>query len=303
MRRFIGWTLLTAAVWTAGCSKSSGPDATKIREYGNALASNQLYKQAVETYQRYREAAKLDEKEEANLAYIMGNLYAERLHDDENALAEYLRIRTFYPSSPLAAEVDKNIVACLERLGRSADAKQALDEAASLDPEKQASRPGTVIASIGDRTISSGDLSHEIDKLPEQMRSQFADPKAKIDFLKQYIVGELAYNAAKRAGMEKDPDVLDAAFQAKRSVMAQKFLQGEMTKNQPQIGEDDVRTYYEANKSRYVDSKTKKQQTWEEARQQAAQDFSREKQQKAFDALMARMMTAERVQIYDDRIK
>jgi hypothetical protein len=103
--------------------------------------------------------------------------------------------------------------------------------------------------------------------------------------------------------MEKDPDVLEAAFQAKRSVMAQKFLQSEMGKNQIPIGEDDVRNFYEANKSRYDDPKTKKPKTWEEARQQAAQDLSREKQQKAFDALMARMMTAERVQIYDDRIK
>jgi len=303
MRRFIGWTFLTAVVLTAGCSKNSGSDAQKMREYANALASHQLYKQAVETYRRYRDTASLNDQEEANLAFILGNLYAERLHDDENALAEYLRIQTLYPGSSLAAEADKNVVACLERLGRSADAKQALDEAASLEPEKQTSLPGTVIATLGDRSITTGDLTHEIDKLPEQMRGQFADPKAKVEFLKQYIVAELAYGAAKRAGMEKDPDVLDAAFQAKRSIMAQKFLQNEMGKNQPQIGEDDVRTYYEANKSRYADPKTKKPKSWEEARQQAAQDLAREKQQKAFDAFLGRMMTAERVQIYEDRIK
>ena len=197
-------------------------------------------------------------------------------------------------------------MACLERLQRSADAKQALDEATSLDPDQvQESRPGQVIARIGDREITSGDLKHQIDQMPEYVRSQFKEKKAKVDFLKQYVATELFYDAAKREGLDKDKDVIEGTFQSKKGLMVQKYLQHEIAGDM-QINPEDVELYYKAHKDKYTekddDGNVKRQKTYNEVQKQAAEDLVREKQQKAYDELMQRMMRSEKVEIYDDLI-
>lgn len=292
-----------------GCGKTGTPgvDSAKQREYANALYNRGLYKQAVEEYRRYLDEARPGAEETANIDFTVGNIYFERLHDYENALAAYLRVKHLYPESKLIPDVDKQIVACLERLDRSADAKQALDEATALDPgQVQPSRPGTVLAKIGDRTITSGDLDQLIAGMPSYVQGQFTQKAAKEELLKNYIATELLYGAAKRKGLEKDKDVIEAAFEAKKNFMVQKYLSEEL-KDQVQVTPDEVELYYKANKDRYVEKddkgKVKKQKTFEEAKEQAAGDLGREKQKKAIDALLARMMTAEKVEIFSDRLK
>ena len=67
--------------------------------------------------------------------------------------------------------MNKNVIACLERLQRPADAQQALKESTSFEGQTQKSRPGEVIAKIGNRDITLGDLDFEISKLPPELRS------------------------------------------------------------------------------------------------------------------------------------
>ena len=148
----------------AGCSqteKQSIP-GEKVREYANALYNRELYQQAVDEYQHYLDNYTIEDEVRANINDIVGNIYFERLYDYENALARYLKVKHLFPESNLESQVSKRIVACLERLQRSEDAKQALDEAASLVPDSVTSRPGTVIAKIGDRDITTGDLKYQI---------------------------------------------------------------------------------------------------------------------------------------------
>ena len=292
-----------------GCSKSNKPnvEGEKIREYANALYNRELYPQAVREYQRYLDLYDVDEKQQANINFIIGNIFFERLHDYENAMAYYLKIKHVFPESDLNPQVDKQVVACLERLERSADAKQALDEATSVDAEKvQPSRPGTVVARIGDREITSGDLKFHMDQLPEYVRSQLADKKEKLEFLKQMVATELFYGAAKRKGVDKDKEVIEGTFQAKKSLMVQKYLQDEIA-GQIQISKDDLELYYKANLEKYTEKddkgRVKRQKSFDEVRKQVAEDLLREKQEKAYGELLRRMMTAEKVEIYDDLVQ
>jgi len=95
-------------------------------------------------------------------------------------MAYYLKVKHVFPESNLVDNVNKKIVECLERLQRSADAKQALDEATSLeDGSARESRPGTVVARIGDRDITSGDLEYHIGQLPDYLQSQMKEPGAR----------------------------------------------------------------------------------------------------------------------------
>lgn len=291
------------------CSTQTGPivSGEKMRDYANALYNRELYPQAIEVYQKYLDLYSVDENMQANINYTIANIYFERVQDYQNALAYYLKVRHLYPESTLDKQVSKQIVACLERLGQSADAKQALDEAAHVDPDQiQKSRPGQVIAKIGDREITTGDLEFHIKQLPEYMQSQFNTKEAKIEFLKQYMATELFYDAAKRKGLDKDKEVIEGVFQAKKSLMVQKHLQDEI-ESQIKLTEDDVRLYYEAHKEKYTEKDDKgnviRQKSLQEVQQQAAQDYIQDRQQKITQKLLEQNLSAENVVIYDDLIK
>lgn len=304
---FIPILLILISFLNCSTQKKQKISGDKIREYANALYNRELYSQAIVEYQRYLDLYSVDEQQQANINFIIGNIYFDRLHDYENALAYYLKIKHIFPESSVQQQADKRIVACLERLQRSTDAKQALDEAAVLEPEKvKASHPGTVIAKIGDRKITSGDLKHQISQLPDYVQSQLNGKEAKLDFLKQYIATELFYDAAKRKELEKDRDVIDGTFQAKKSLMVQKYLQEEIA-SQIQIKDEDVELYFKANKDKYVvkDDKgnIKRHKFFQEVQKEVAEDLVREKQQKAYEDLLDRMMRAEKVAIYEDLVK
>lgn len=301
----------TAILAAAGCGRR-GEDPARIREYAGALASNELYSQAVSEYGKYLDTARLSDAEKANVTYVMAGLYFERLHDYENALAAYLRIKHLTPEKTLMPEVDRRIVACLERLNRSGEAKQVLDEATALSGSRKSSGgtrdqdASAVVAQIGDRQVTAADLKHEISRLPAQLRGAFETKSGRLEFLRQYIVAELFYGAAQRKGLERDADVQDAAFQAKRSVMVQKYLEQEVGP-QVRLSAGDVQLYYKANLDRYADrgsdGKMKRQKPLDEVRKQVEQDAAAEKQQEAVQALISRMMAAEGVQIFDDKVE
>lgn len=300
--------LCVIPLWMA-CSPSSQPDvdAEKVREYANALYNRELYTQAVREYQRYLDLYRVDAQHQANINYIIGNIYFERLADYENAMAYYLKVKHMFPESSLMSQIDRQIVACLERLQRSADAKQALDEATSLEPESMpASQPGTTIALIGDREITEGDLKHAIGQLPEYVRSQLDSRDAKLEFLRQFVATELFYDAAKRKQLEKDKDVIESTFQAKKSLMVQKYLQEEIS-GQINLSDEDIELYFKANREKYVEKNdegnVKRQKEFREVRREVAEDLLRERQQKAYEELLDRMVEAEDVKIFTDRVR
>lgn len=298
-----------SGLFLLSCTETEEPaiDGDKIREYANALYNRELYPQAIAEYQRYLDFYPIDEVQQANINFIMGNIYFERMNDYENALAHYLKVKHVYPDAEIQSQIDKQIIACLERLQRSADAKQALDEATSLEPEKiEKPKPGTILAKIGDREISSGDLQHRLNQLPDYIKDQFKTRDSKLEFLRQIVANELFYDAAKRKGLESDHDVIEGAFQAKKGLMVEKYLQEEIA-SQIQIQREDLDLYYKANKEKYVEKddkgNVKRQKSLDEVRQQVAEDLLGEKQQAAYQDLLRRMMTAEKVEIYDDLVK
>lgn len=294
------------------CNKTNQPSipAAKKRELANALYNQQLHLQAVKEYEDYLKNYNLDSKEQANISYQIANIYFDRIHDYENALAYYLRIKYLYPESNLQQEVGRKIVACLERLQRSTEAQQAIEQTAALDEsQKTESKPGEVIAKIGEREITTGDLQYQLNKLPTYMQSQLQTKQSKIEFLKQYIAQELLYDSAKRKGLDKDKDVMEGAFEAKKSLMAQKLLEQEIQDevNLDKYTNADVELYYKANKEKYAEKddkgKVKRIPEFQEVAKQVAQDFIHEKQQEAYNRLVERLMKAEKVTIYEDQFK
>ena len=308
MKRKIVILLGITTLVFCSCQQSAQPKISgdKIREYANELYGRYLFNQALTQYRYYRDNYTLSPDEQANITYRIANIYFDRLNDYENALAEFLRIKTIYPESKTIPEVNKKVIACLERLQRPEDARQALQESAALEPRSRESRPGEVVAMIGERRITQGDLDFEISQFPPEIRFQYQDKAKKLEFLRRYVATELIYNSAKRQGLEKDKDVLENVFQAKKTFMVQKLLQQQISE-QVKIGEEDIKLYYQAHRDKYVekdkDGKIIRQQALSEVQQQVAQDYAQERQIKAYEELISSYLRAENVKIFDDLVK
>jgi tetratricopeptide (TPR) repeat protein len=299
------WIIALLFGLLAGCGRSS-KDGERLREFANELYNRELYVQAVREYQNVIDNDAVHGEQKANITFTIGQIYFERLHDYENAMAAFLKLKSLYPKSPLIPQADQRIVACLERLERPADAKQALDEATGVAPAEGRAMPGKIIAKIGDRPFTSGDLAYKIKQLPAALQDRFKDRQSRLEFLRQNLATELFYDAAKRKGLENDKDVVEAAFQTRKNMMVQKYLEQEIS-GQIRISSGDVQTYYRANSDRYAEKdakgKVKRVKPLEEVRQQAAEDLAREKQMEAYRVLIERMMTAEKVVVYDDLVE
>lgn len=279
---------------------------SQIRELANKLYEWKLYPEAIHQYQYYLDFYTADKDELGNINYIVANIYFDRLRDYQGALTHYAMVKYFSPESNLVSDVNKKIVACLERLERTQDARQVLKTATALDTAQVMARPGAVIAEFGDRKVTQGDLDFELTQLPAYVQEQFKAPEDKKKFLEQFIATELMYETAKRAGLDQDKEVIQGAFQAKKQLMAQKYLEQEITRDLS-LKPEDVELYFKANSEKYAERDDKgtvtRQKPLAEVQQQVAQDLIREKQTKAYQVLIERLTRAQNVKIYDDKIK
>jgi peptidyl-prolyl cis-trans isomerase C len=296
-------------VLSLACSSSDPqqPDPEQMRQYASDLLNRDLYEQAVEQYSQYLSRYDISEREQANIHYIIANTYFDRIKDYERALSIYLKIKHFYPESPLMDEVNKRIVACLERLERSTDAQQALQETVQADaPRQQQKRPGAVVARIGDRDITLGDLEYELDQLPPSVQAQFSGVEKKAEFLREYVATELLYDTAKRAGLDDDPEVIEGAFQSKKMLMVRKLIQDRVA-GTVEIDDKEIELYYKAHKERYAETNEEgeitRQPSLSEVQEQVARDLYEERYTEAYQKLVRQMMQAENVEFYKNRIQ
>jgi tetratricopeptide (TPR) repeat protein len=300
---------LFSILFLSSCNDSKEPlvSADSKLQLANTYYTNGLYKAAVNEYQEYLSDYPIDVNRQASTYYTIANIYFDRINDYEMALQYYFKVKYLYPESTLQGEVGKRIVNCLERLKRTKDANRYVQKEAALDknsvPEKRA---GAVLAEIGKRTITQGDVDFEISKLPAYMQKQFSDKKAKQEFLKQFVIQQLLYDTAKKQGLDKNKDVIEGTFRMQKSLMSEKILQAEL-KDQPDITAADAQLFYNANKERYAEKdekgKTNKQKPFSEVAEQAGRDLAFQRQQEAYQRLAERLIKANNVKIYDDKVK
>ena len=269
-------------------------DVSQQQDFAAELVDNKLYSQAITEYDKLLDLGKLDQSKQANINYIVGNIYLDYLGDYENAAARFVKAKFLNPGSELKDKINKNLVICFERMGRSLEAQKQLEKSTELSQTETEKKGGVVVARIGDREITMTDLENEIEKLPPSVQTQFKDKKGKSRFLQQYVGAELLYDTATRRGFDKDKDVTEGAFQMKKQLMINKLLT-EAIPQDIQVSESEMKLYYDAHKEDFKDKKL------DEVKSQIESELKRQKQQEAYNKLVMKMMEAERVKIYDDQ--
>lgn len=269
-------------------------DVSQQQDFASELVDNKLYSQAVAEYDKLLDLSRLDKKKQSNINYIVGNIYLNYLNDYENAAARFVKAKFLNPESELKDKINKNLVICFERMGRSLEAQKQLERSTELDQGKIKKEGEVVVARIGEREITMTDLKNEIEKLPPSVQTQFKDKEGMFRFLQQYVGTELLYDTALRRGFDKDKDVIDGAFQMKKQLMINKLLAEEIPQD-IEISESEIKLYYDAHKEDFKDKELN------EVKSQIELELKREKQQRAYNKLVQKMMEAEKVKIYDDQ--
>jgi len=153
-----------------------------------------------------------------------------------------------------------------------------------------------VVAKIGKREITIEELENQINKLPAYLQEIYKTKPRQMEFLKQYIYTELLYDGAKRRNYDRDKDIIEQAFQIKRSLMVQKLIEEEI-KDKIKVSDSEVKLYYESHKKEFVENE--KQKSLEEVKDKIIKILESEKAREAEKELIERMLKAEKVVIYE----
>ncbi len=286
------------------------------RRLSDEYLNQGLYKKAIDSYERYIMSPRLGEDKKSNLSYIIGNIYMDNLSDYKNALASFVRAKVLLPKGPNVSEVNKKIVMCLERMNRPVDAEREISKITSIEKHNPRELPKSkereiIVAKIGDRDITMAELNSEIEKLPSYMRDEYKkNDKKKLEFLQQYITGELLYDSARRRGYDNDKGIIDSVYRAKKRMMIQKLITEEVQSKVGQPADMDLKLYYEAHKDKYIeetkdkDGKTSKwQRSFDEVKDQVRSSYLMEKQDEQMKALIDNLTRTKEVRIYEDMFK
>ena len=113
------------------------------------------------------------------------------------------------------------------------------------DSALTAEQRATVVAKIGDHTITLGEIEARLAREPAVVRSQFASVQKRKEYLTSLVQFELLAAEAARRGLANDPEVLEAAKQA----MIRKFLADAAVDavKADSFTDADLKAYYDAN--------------------------------------------------------
>ena len=222
-------------------------------KYANMLSSKGLKREALSAYEKYLGLISASPVDRAKVAYQMGSIYME-LGEYEKALSSFYRVDMENPGTELAGEVGQKVVACLERLGMTSQARYELESRTAIGEKKADDTDGgfgPIIARIGKEEVRMSAINEAMDQLPEWTRKQYESDEGKIAFVRQYIANELLYRKAKRMGYEDDPDVRVRLNDLAKQVLVQRIVMQEAGK--VIIDPRDVQLYYNAYKDKYAE--------------------------------------------------
>jgi len=247
---------------TAGDALS--PDAKQ--QLALELEKRDLFVAATDVWKEYlATAANLGPEEQARVWYRMGTLL-QRADQHEPALAAFLRSESLATIEGLDMEIRRRSQQSLEALGRHGAARRDLAERVG-----DGAKSGHVLAEIGQQKITAADLDRlieeEIDRQlsqyarqmpPEQRKKQkeamierLATPQERLRFLTNHIGQELLTRKAREEGLAQAPATRRLLAAIERDVLAQQMIQQEFARN-IRITESDVKTFYEANKAKFI---------------------------------------------------
>ena len=234
-------------VWLVSGAKSDatqrGWSADQQRALAARLHTDGMSDRAFAAFSKYLDQYSLSSTEVARVSYLMGEIkFDQQRYDD--AIECFYRAGVADPSSSQAAEAGRKIVTCLDRLGRTIDARYALDRETALHTPTQDVR-GAVVAKVGNDAVTLREVQNEIQKLSPAQQQELSKPERQAEFLRQYVAQRLLFKKGMALGIDRKTDVRDSVAALERQLVVQSLLDDEV-KKRAIVERGDVKLFYEA---------------------------------------------------------
>ncbi len=301
------WTLLLTLLWGAFYYYNTNKaveikeeiSPKVLRETASRLRGAGAKSQAADLLAAYLLQEELLNTERAQLAFSAATLYLEEGNFEKALTFLYLADES-NPPGALKGEIAAKIVASLEGMKKLGAARYALKTASNLDSKAAKERGGKVFAKVGDTTITVADIEQALADLPPQMASQVQSPEQKMAFARAYVAEELLQRKALRQKLDEDNEVRRQLVQMTRQLLVHKLLQNELL-SRGKIEEDDLKNYYEVNKSRFT-PKDGAAPAFAAVREEVARAYMGEKLQKIYGELLEEALAVEEAKFFPENL-
>ncbi len=296
----VGVAVLVMVVMLLRGGEAPAPDAAeKFRRLAALYESNELPGAAAYTYERYLDSASLAPRDEAQVHYVLGNIYFDKIQNFESALAHYLAAEDLDPEAAWKTELKKKIVTCFERLGRPRDAQNRLDSSTAL-VEKPEAEQSPLLAVVGRHEIRMSDLEDSVAAMSPEMRERLKGPEGVRPILDQAVREWLLYDLAVRKGLDNDPAVNEQMQRGRRMFLANLAYQIEM-EARVKVSEEEVKKFYDENPDQF---KTEDGETvpFEKVKDRILGYLKSEKARQLDGQLMGELEKLEEVKVYQDAL-
>jgi len=108
---------------------------------------------------------------------------------------------------------------------------------------------GEAVAVYHGGTLTSGQITQELERLPPPSRTYLAAPDRKRQFVENLILNDLLFEEGRKAGYDHDPEIDRQVSDLRRRLVVQRVMRQYQTP--PTIGDDQVRAYYDQNPDLY----------------------------------------------------
>ncbi len=285
----------------SSATRSGGMSPEQWRSYAVYLEGKDLPAESLHAYEHYIEIAPLTDAERAKVCFAMGSLAAD-IEDYQKALAYLYQSEMLAPESEMKPDIDKKVVMCLDRLGRTTDLRRELRNRSGAQHSVADVGPNeTVIAEYGNVVFTDRDLEQELQKLPPVSRARLDSPDAKADFVRNLIARRLMVDKALRRELDKDP-AIEKQLVAQRDALLVQRLVDDRLKGQPEPTTDDLKQYYKANSDRFKSADADEAPPFEQVRDRVARMMKAQAVQDAVNQLISDTLDERGVKFYPDRL-
>jgi len=110
---------------------------------------------------------------------------------------------------------------------------------------QQGKEGGEVVATYQGRTLTSGRIAQELERLPAPSRTYLAAPDRKRQFVENLALNDLLYAEGAQAGYDKDPEIARQVDDLRKRLVVQRVMRKYQTP--PTITDEQVKAQYDQN--------------------------------------------------------
>ena len=293
----------------------------QVKQLASQLASRNLYSRAAQVWQDYLSNVTLPNIERAKTLFEIGTLH-EKAGEYTQAIEYFYRSEITDKIAELEPEINIHVKNCFEKLGMFSALRYEMMDRTSLKSAQKAG--GKIVAEIGPEKITEADLDSFIEEAidnqlapmavfmtaeqrneqKKKMLEQFKTPEAKTQFLQSWLAQEVLYRDALEQKLAEQPEVKKVLEDVTRGVLSRQLMNKELA-DKINVTETDLRTYYQANKDKYIEPAKKddpnsveRQKSYDEVREQIMSELVSKKSQDVQKDLIEQMMNKYNVIIH-----